>query len=812
MSSIKRRKAKAGRKRRRLLIVILAMAVTSTFELVLFFGVFTFVARATFELPNLKDQKLFSKAQTTKVYDANGELITDLYVEQNRVLVPLAKISPYLQKAVVAIEDKRFFKHEGVDWRAIARALLVDVRQGKIVEGGSTLTQQYVKNTLISPERTFERKVREAALAFQVERKFTKKEILEGYLNTIYFGQSAYGAETAAQTFFGKSSQDLELAEAALMAGVIRSPNNYSPYVNLEGAKRRRNRVLKNMLKQKTISSEEASLAMEAPIELEPLKSQDYPFPYFVEFVKQQMLEDPKLGSTVSERANTLFKGGLRIYTTIDPKKQRHAYDAVWSTLNREGDPVGSLVSIEPKTGYIKAMVGGKDWKTQKLNLASQGFRQPGSSFKPFVLAAALADGMSISQTYQSGPAVIKLPGKNWVVNNSSGGGGRGLTTLHDATVFSINAVFARLIMDVGADKVAELSRKMGVESPVEALPAIALGGLGHGVSALDMATAYSTFANNGAHAKPIAITKVTDASGNIIKENLTESEPTLDPAVAYLVTDTLKDVMRYGTGRRASIGRPAAGKTGTAEHYGDAWFVGYTPELSTAVWVGYRDSNRWMTNVHGIAVQGGSFPADIWRKYMSGALSGTRPTDFEKPTKGLMGIRICTDMAGYAANQFCPDPKWATFAKNAGPKRICFTHTAPPNIAVPAVIGKTLDEAKISLSSSSLTANVIEIDRGGIPANQVVSQSPGEGTDVPSGSVVDIEVSTGRSATIRAPGVIGLPKTQAIAYLKDAGLAVETHKVNVEPKDRIGMVVSQKPGSGKTIKIGATIQIWIGR
>ena len=812
MPSLRRRKNKAKLTRRRMFLILGTILATSAIVFMGLFGLFVFVAKATFNLPDLEDQELFTKAQTSKIYDANGDLITDFYVEQNRVVVPLQDISTNLQNAVVAIEDKRFYKHEGVDWKAIMRALVRDVRSGRIVEGGSTLTQQYVKNTLGSPEQTLERKIREATLAFQIEAKFSKSKILEGYLNTIFFGQSEYGAEAAAQTFFGKSSGDLSVAEAALIAGVIRSPNTYSPYVDIELAQKRRDLVVNTMLKQKYISVEEANEATNTPMEIRPPKTKSYPFPYFVEFVKQRILKDSKFGSTVSDRASALFKGGLRIYTTIDPEMQKIAYDSVWSTLNRPDDPVGSLVSIEPKTGHIKAMVGGKDWDTQKLNLASQGFRQPGSSFKPFVLAAALTEGMSISQTYRSDSAVIKLPDMNWIVNNSGRSGG--MITLHDATVHSVNAVFARLIMDVGPNKVAEISKKMGIVSPVESLPAIALGGLGHGVSALDMATAYSTFANKGEHAKPIAITKITDADGNIIKENQTNTKPAIDPVVAYLVTNALKDVMRFGTGRRAGINRVAAGKTGTAENYGDAWFVGYTPNISTAVWVGYRDSNRWMTNVHGIKVQGGSFPADIWRKFMSRALVNYPAANFERPAKGIFGVKVCTDMSGYMANEFCPEEetRWATFATGSGPKRTCDRHKAPPNVKIPNVVGQTVEGANATLEAVGLTSTITEIDRFGIPAGQVAAQKPSEGEEIPEGSAIELEVSTGRDPMTKVPGVVGLHKGAARAYLEDDGLKVVIEPEKTKDKNRIGIVISQKPKAGAIIPNGSTITLKIGK
>lgn len=812
MASILRKKSRARRHGRHVAVVIGSIAIVLLAVCIVFFGAFVFVATATFELPDLNNKRLFNSAQTTKIYDATGNLITDLYVEQNRIVVPLDKISPHLQEAIIAIEDKRFYEHEGVDFKAIARALAADVRQGRIVEGGSTLTQQFVKNTLTSPKQTFQRKVRDAALAFQIESKYSKKQILEGYINTIYFGQSAYGAETASQTFFNKSADQLSLPEAALLAGVIRSPNNYSPYVNLEGAKTRRDLVLKTMLEQKLITAKEAREAIDSPVEIQALEPHEYPFPYFVEYVKQLMMEDPKFGSTVSERAGNLFRGGLRIYTTIDPKMQSAAEDAAWNTLNRPEDPATSLVSIEPKTGHIKAMVGGRDWQAQKLNLAVQAPRQAGSSFKPFVLAAAIQEGISISKLYDSRPGVIKLPGRDWSVNNAEGRG-MGMIDLRRATVHSVNAVFARLIMDVGPNKVVDLVKQMGVESPVEALPAIALGGLGHGVTAFDMASAYSTFANSGKHAKPIAITKITDAKGVILEENLPKTTEALDSATAYLVTDILKDVIRYGTGRAANIGRPAAGKTGTAEDYGDAWFVGYTPDLATAVWVGYRDSNRSMSNVHGVRVFGGTFPARIWQTFMRKAHSDIPVKDFEKPSEGLMGVRICRSSA-LIANQFCTDTVYATFAKGGGPKRYCNLHKEPASISVPNVVGMNVDQAKSALDQAKLTYSIKNIDMPSVPAGQVTSQNPAQGNTVAQGSQVEIGVSTGQAPPkkIKMPAVIGLSRAEAQSYLRDAGLVVSVAQKSIDDRSNVGKVVDQSPNPRKSVMTGSHVTIVVGK
>lgn len=813
MPAAKKRKARKRRQRKTALIIAGLIGVFLFLLVGLLLSAFIFVAAATYKLPNLKNEAIFKKDQTTKVYDSRGNLIADLYVEQNRIVVPLNEISLYLQKAVIAMEDRRFYKHQGVDWRAIFRALITDVQEGRIVEGGSTLTQQYIKNTVVSPEKTFSRKIKEAALAYEIEKKWPKKKILEAYLNTIYFGQSAYGAETAALTFFNKHAKDLTLAEAALLAGVIRAPNTYSPYTNLEQARARRNLVIKNMLKQKLIKKEEAEAALLEPINLAPLKPNNYAFPYFVEYVKQLMLEDKQFGSTVSERANALFKGGLRIYTTIDPELQQKAEDAVWSVLNQPNDPVGSLVAIEPKTGFIRAMVGGRDFNMQKYNLAVQAHRQPGSSFKPFVLAAALEKGISVNKSYESGPAAIRLPGRIWFVKNATEGKGGGLMNLRTATVNSVNAVFARLMMDVGPENVVSLVKKMGINSPIEAVPAIALGGLGVGVTPLEMASAYTTFANGGFHTKPLAITKITNSAGQIIKENTPYAEPVLSPVNAYLIVDILKGVITSGTGKRADIGRPAAGKTGTTENYGDAWFVGFTPQLSASVWVGFFDSRRPMRGVHGINVQGGTLPAEIWQRFMSQALAKLPVSDFERPTKGLVVVKVCADMPGYLATSYCPNVITASFARGSSPKLVCPEHREPPKVVVPQLVGLSEIEAKEALQAIGLKANVVYVESKIAPQGQVMAQEPAEGSELPKDSEVKITVSKGVSPLTKAvvPNVVGLSEQQARAVLANAGFEVS---ISYVPGDssKNGLVISQTPAAGTTTFKKTTVSLQVGK
>ncbi len=809
MSARKRKLAAETSRKRRVRVIVGLLAFSVIAIMATLFTGFAMVAMATQELPDINSPQFLKRAETTRIYDRNGSLITDFFVEQDRILVPLDKISPNLQNAVIAIEDKRFYEHEGVDFRAIGRAFVADVQERDIVQGASTITQQLVKNSVGDWETSWRRKIREAALAFQIESSYSKKDILQSYLNTVFFGQSIYGAETASQSYFGKSAEKLTVPEAALLAGIINLPNVYSPLVNPDKAKEQRDTVIKEMLKQEMIDFEEAEQALAEPLDIRPPKESKYPYAYFIEYVKQEMLNDSTFGSTVSDRTDRLFKGGLRIYTTIDPKMQVAAEDAVWGTLNQADDPVGSLVAIEPSTGYIRAMVGGKDWETEKLNLAVQAYRQPGSSFKPFVLATALENGISISKTYSGGTARIRLAtGKTWTVN-----GGRGMLALRDATIYSVNAVFARLIMDVGAEKVVEQVKRMGIKSRVEAVPAIALGGLGGGVTPLDMATAYATFANSGQYAKPIAITKVTDPSGEIIKENKVRMVPSMDPVTAYLVTDALSGVIRSGTGRAANIGRPAAGKTGTTDNNADAWFCGYTPDLAAAVWVGYKDSRRPMVNVHGITVQGGTFPAQIWRKFMIPALAETPAKRFPRPTKGIVGIQVCSE-TGDRANEFCTEPIFAQYAAGSGPAKNCDMHTGPQVLEMPNIVGLPAAEAKSLLEAAGLLVKITEVDTLAVPAGVIAGQMPTAGAELEESSEVEMEVSTGRPSSnlIDMPKIVGLPREQGEALLRDVGLDFTAVWIPVNGEGRIGIIVGQLPPAGTEIKPTVEVIVRVGR
>lgn len=741
--SVARKKRVASRAKRTGLLRFLAL-----FLLILVFLVWIGIRQITAalkDMPKLSLGKPIESAQTSKIFASDGTLLADFFVEQNRVLIPLSDISLHLQHAVVAIEDERFYEHQGVDLRAIARAVYINLKSGRVVEGGSTISQQYVKNSFVTPEKTMSRKIKEALLAYRLEQTFSKKKILEKYLNTIYFGQSVYGTQTAAQFYFSKDAKDLTLDESAFLAGLIRSPNYYSPLTNPQKALVRRNTVLRRMADLGFITKEEAEAAMPLPLKISPPRQKVTAAPYFVEYIKQGLID--KYG------ANMVFKGGLRVYTTLDPKMQQAAEEAIAKVLDKPDDPSASLVAIEPRTGYIRALVGGKDFNVQKFNLAVQGHRQAGSAFKTFVLTSAVDQGISPTKVYQSSPITIKLPAKDWEVHNYTEGSGGPPMTVRSGTIHSVNAVYARLVMDVGAENVVEMAKKMGIETPLDPFPAIALGGLRIGVTPLEMASAYATLANQGTYVKPTAVIKITDATGKLLFKAKRKEKQAMDSSVAYIVTDILQDVVRSGTGTRANIGRPTAGKTGTTQNYRDAWFVGYTPDLAASVWVGHPQGQISMTRVHGIRVAGGTFPAQIWARFMHRALEDTPPSDFPVPKTGLKRVKICAE-SGLLATPYCPDARYAAFVKGTTPTKNCDIHTGPPEgeqkegenkneVKVPSVVGMSTNEAISTLQNAGFgVAQSMQASEA--PPDQVINQLPSGDSSAPAGSTVIIYVSSG--------------------------------------------------------------------
>ena len=611
-------------------------------------------------------------ALRTTIQASDGSPLALIYKPAaNRVLIPLRRVPERLQNAVLAAEDARFFDHAGYDLRSIARAALVNIREGRVVQGGSTITQQYVKNTYFkTPSRTLERKARELRISMELERRYSKRHILGLYLNTVYLGEGAYGIGAAAETYFRTGVANLTLPQSTLLAAVIKAPAIYDPREHPDRARARRNYVIGRMIELDMIGARAGRKAKAAPLGLSPQPPRlSIKQPYFVEAVKREVLDDPQLGATSSERANALYRGGLEITTTLDPRMQRAAEEAVKSVLSQPGDPEAALVAIEPSTGRIVAMVGGRDWEKSQVNLAlgTEGGgsgRQPGSAFKPFAVAAALESGISIDTKYEAAGANFELPdGSIWPVNNAEGGG-TGRLSIYEGLVDSVNGVFARLVLQIGPDQVATQAGLMGVTARLPIYPSIALGA--SEVSVLDMATAYATMANRGTYVEPTTIEEIRLNTGEIVKPQQESTPSVISPGNLYLLTEAMQDVINRGTGRGAFIGRPAAGKTGTTDDYADAWFVGFTPDLVAAVWVGYPEGRISMTNVHGITVSGGTFPASIWRAFMLRALADTPPRDFKlpfddivtekiDPVSGLLATKDCEGERRRMLRQFVP-------------------------------------------------------------------------------------------------------------------------------------------------------------
>ncbi len=596
-------------------------------------------------------------SQATRIFAENGELIASLYRE-NRQIVPLTDIPPILRQAVIAIEDERFYSHRGVDPRGIIRALWRNVREGELVEGGSTITQQLARNLFLSQERTATRKIAEILLALEIERRLTKEEILERYLNQVYFGQGAYGVEIAARVYFGKPAKAMTLPEAALVAGLVRAPSIYSPYRNFALAKSRQETVLTRMAALGNISGAEAARARGAKITLAPASSAGLAgirAPYFVSYILTRLLE------TYGE--DLVYKGGLQVYTTLDIRMQALADRAIRAGIENAkrrklNASQGALVALDPNTGAIRAMIGGLDFASSQFNRAWQARRQPGSAFKVFVYTTAIARGIPPTRILDDSPVTYKIVGApDWTPKNYDGTFS-GPITLRRAIEKSINVAAAKMISELGPQQVVETARKMGIESPLQPHLSLALGSAD--VTPLEMARAFATLANGGLRVEPLSILKVTDARGKVLEEHRPRREVGLPSEVAYVMTDLLKGVIQSGTGRAANIGRPAAGKTGTTDDYRNAWFIGYTPNLATAVWVG-NDDNSPMNRV-----VGGVIPAETWAAFMKPATEPL-PADDWNPPEGVVVTTVCAGTWKLATPD-CRDPRREVFTRESAP------------------------------------------------------------------------------------------------------------------------------------------------
>jgi len=597
-------------------------------------------------LPDLRtDPNSYRVAETSILYAADGTVLAEWYDDQDRTVVSQDVIPAWLNEAVVAIEDKRFYDHGGVDPQAIARALSINAVAGEIRQGGSTITQQTVKLLYTDGKRTYARKLQEALLALSLETRADKADVLGVYINAVYFGRGAYGVESAAQRFFGVKTQELTLAQCALLAGCIRSPTRYDPFINPGTALERRNVVLREMRDQGYITIKQGMLASAEPLGLKHIAAPPKHFaPYFVEYVRRELLE--RLGS---ER---LYRGGLRIRTTLEPGVQRAAEAAARAALPRTSDPEVAVAAVRWSDGGVLAIVGGRDFKAEQFDLATQGKRQTGSAFKPFVLAAALEQGYGLGATWDASPFSTPVKGGGeWHVENYENGITRGRYTLEMATIMSINTVYARLIMVVGPDKVVDVARRMGITTPIEPVPAIALGGLSRGVSPLEMASAFGTIANKGVSIKPSGIDRVTDSKGKPVYAPDRVGRRAISAGTAKKVAGVLNQVYTRGTGTGANFGKWGAVKTGTAQSWRDAWIVGYSGDISTAVWVGYPKSQVPMERVHGIRVTGGSFPAQVWKGFMKTAV--TYPVG---ASRGEEADAPATPGARYRVFTLCPE------------------------------------------------------------------------------------------------------------------------------------------------------------
>jgi penicillin-binding protein 1A len=632
----RRKRKRAERKATRRRAAILALAAVFGLLFVVAGAAVTGVATfgSSCDLSSLQKVEIGSN---TFIYAADNSRLGVIPAERNRQPVALNEISAWMPKATVAIEDRRFYEHNGIDAEGIARALWKNVSAGQVVEGGSTITQQLVRNLYIGRERTVERKLKEACLALKLDNAWAKNRILATYMNQVYYGNLAYGIEAAAQTYFSKQASELNLPESALIAGLPQAPSSYDPFRQQQIATVRRNQVLRALLTSGDIDRAQYDWAVKRGLGLKAGKLyKEIREPDFFGYVRDQLIAEYGAG--------TVRSGGLKVYTTIDPRFQRAAQAAIKATLYESDDPAAGVISVNPKNGAIRAMTAVIPGNTKnQFNLLSQGRRQSGSTFKTFVLAAAVEQGINPATTsYLSAPFYYRPdPNGNcedgsWWCPETYDHSYTGWTSIERATLRSDNTVYAQLTLDVTPESVAAMARKLGVRSPLTVdgavVPSIGLGAMD--VSPLDMASAYATLAAGGIYSEPMAIRKVIlpDGEDKSAGWGKPKRKRVISDGVAYTVTRILEQNIDYGTGVAADYGHPAAGKTGTTEEWSDAWFCGYTPRLGTTVWVGYPKAKIPMTSVHGISVTGGSFPAQIWRLFMSSAIGQLEPESFPEP------------------------------------------------------------------------------------------------------------------------------------------------------------------------------------
>jgi penicillin-binding protein 1A len=608
-----------------MVVVVLALAAIGTA------GFYAF----TMDLPGIDVLKDYRPSISSRVFDNNNELIDEFFLE-DRKLVRISEIPPIVIQAFVAAEDSRFFEHKGVDLLSIFRAAIKNIEAGHIIQGGSTITQQVAKMMYLSPERKFTRKLKEAILAYKIDKYLTKEEILNLYLNQIYLGHGTYGIESAALGYFGKSAKNLKLHEAALLAGLPKAPTNYSPFLYYDKAKERQIYVLTRMMEDGYITPEEMKKASAEPLKLRTIRPKDKMTAYFVESVRRYVQD--KYG------ADALYKEGLSIYTTLDLKAQKYAGEAVARGLKEleernkypPGLVQGALLCMDVKTGAIRAMIGGRDFNKSEFNRATQSRRQPGSAFKPIIYTAAFDKGLTPATVFVDAPIAIEdvsQPDGMWRPKNFDGKF-MGPITMRTALVLSRNVVTVKILQEIGVDYAVSYAMNMGITSPLVRTLSLALGV--SEVTLQELVQAYNVLANQGQKVTPYFIKKIVDRTGNVFEENKPQSEQVIDPRIAFITTYVLQDVVIRGTGTRVkSIGRPVAAKTGTTNDCRDAWFIGYTPSLIAGMWVGF-DQDRSL----GTQEVGGRAAAPIWLYFMEKVLQNTPIEHFPVP-EGIAFIKV---------------------------------------------------------------------------------------------------------------------------------------------------------------------------
>ncbi len=757
---------------------------------------------------------------TTAVYAADGSVLAEWHAGQDRVLTTYDQLPKHLVDAIVAIEDRRFWIHPGIDVQAVARAAVQNLEAGAIVQGGSTITQQYVKNVLLTDSVTLERKAEEAGLALQIEQTLSKVEIFERYANTAFFGEGAYGVSAAARRYFGKDVTALTLGESALLAGILAAPTAYNPFDHPEAALQRRDVVLDTMLELGWVDVAAAVGASAEPLTLADRGAADrMVFPYFTDEVRRALLANPALGATAEERWERVTAGGLRVYTTLDPTVQRAAEDAVLSLLGDDPGPSAALAAVDPRNGYVLAIVGGRDFyspddPTAQFNLATQGLRQPGSAFKPFALAAALSAGTTLDSTWPGGrTATIQTPAGPWTVSNHEAAYYPSLTLL-EATVFSVNVPYSYLMQWLGPERVVAAAQAAGITTPLTPTATAVLGT--EEVSVLEMASAYGTFASGGLRVEPVLVTRIETPDGSVLYEHVPRFTRAFDETVAEQVTVALTEAVRRGTGQQARIGRPVAGKTGTTEGNHDAWFVGYTPELSAAVWVGFPQGNRPLEAPDTpYTITGGTWPAQIWSRFAIAALSGIPYAPASTAgDDGLIGVSVDTS-TGFLAGPLCPRATVTVLRLEPSrvPGVVCPIHNPDGvQILVPGVVPDVTALAAIEavgvLESAGYVVHLVwSLETDHLPGT-VLGQFPAGGAALSSTGVVEIVASGPEPGTV-APDVMGRAQGEALERLDAAGLLVDVVMVSpVTAPDTPLWVWAQVPLAGEPVD--GRITIWL--